>query len=109
MLSISEDSPTSATLSPTTGEKWQDLMGMKFNSMPWWITGVINDIPRKEPPSPPISDSPLGGPLAMKLDVEEKLRVMREIENGRAADLALKEILESIHEARYERQICSTK
>jgi hypothetical protein len=100
MNSVTEPSPTSATFSPSTGEKWQDVLGMKFNKMPWWITGVINDLPSKPDDFSPL-DSPLDGPIpTLKADLDEKQRLLRELETGRAADLALREILNSIHEAR---------
>jgi hypothetical protein len=100
MRSISESSPTSAAFSPTTGDKWQDLLGMKFNKMPWWITGVINDLPKRLD-DPNSLEPSLDGPVPpLKADVDEKQRVLKGLEAGRAADLALREILNSIHEAR---------
>jgi hypothetical protein len=100
MHSISDSSPISATLSPTTREKWHDVLGIKRNKMPWWITGVINDLPKRPDDSSPL-ETPLDGPVPTpKADLDEKQRVLEDLEVGRAADLALREVLNSIHEAR---------
>ena len=76
-------------------------MGFKLNKMPWYITGVINDLPTTEG-SPQMMESPKEGQRSLsKWELDERARMLKEIETGRAADRALREVLDSLREARY--------
>ena len=73
-----------------------------FNEMHWQATGVINNLP----PRPVGSTVPemrreVSRHMQQKTDLEQRQKMSEEWENGKAAELALKEVLGSVREARY--------
>jgi hypothetical protein len=98
----SESVPASQNVntSGTTTERIESMMGFRLNKMPWYITGVINDLPAKDDSMPTPQDSREGQRSLSKLELDERARMLKEIEAGRAADRALREVLSSLSEAR---------
>ena len=96
-LSASQNAGTSGT----TTERIESLMGFRLNKMPWYITGVINDLPAKDDSSPTAENPREGQRSLSKLELDERTRMLKEIEAGRAADRALREVLSNLSEARY--------
>lgn len=91
--------------SPSTGDAQpQRNFGFLLNRAHWMATGVINDLPpRQDPlqavrPAPPRENS-RGTSLRAELEVQHKLT--EQLDKGKAADLALKEVLRVVMEAKY--------
>lgn len=95
-------------------KKVEELMGIRFNHIPWYISGVMKDLPPQHTPpasglaqdsssaqtgSSPGEASKQDG-LVVALEERQK-KVAEDLENGRAAELALTDILGSVQEARY--------
>jgi len=101
-------SPSSAEGSQSTKYTWQ------LNKLNWVSTGVINDLPPRDDPlqrtnsatqaqkrkSSPDVVSGLGSSLR-EAEREMQVRLMEQIDRGKATDLALKEVLNSINDAKY--------
>jgi hypothetical protein len=82
----------------------QKNFGFLVNRPHWMATGVINDLPpRQDPlqaiqPAPPRENS-RGTSLRAELETQHKLT--DQLDKGKAADLALKEVLRIVMEAKY--------
>jgi hypothetical protein len=92
------------TPSPTDPvERFEEKMGVRFNKPGWESTGVMNNLPprleRLEPRPDVRRDLPKHHML--KSDMEQRKKIAEELENGRAAELALQEVLGSVRDARY--------
>lgn len=91
--------------SSSTGDSQpQKNFGFILNKPNWMATGVINDLPpRQDPlqavrPAPP-RESSRGTSLRAELEAQHKLT--DQLDKGKAADLALKEVLRIVMEAKY--------
>lgn len=70
------------------------------NKPGWEATGVMNDLPpRLEPRPTERKDVPKRD--QMKADLDQRQRLADELDTGRAAQLALKEILDTVRNAEY--------
>ncbi|KAI9712710.1 MAG: hypothetical protein M1820_001331 [Bogoriella megaspora] len=76
-------------------------MQFKLNELNWQATGVINGLPgRGSAPTPSLARDPsTGHHQQLKADYEMRRKALEERENGRAAELALQEVLGSINAA----------
>jgi hypothetical protein len=91
--------------SPTAGvERFEEKMGVRFNRPGWESTGVINDLPPRLERMEPRPDGRRELPKhhLLKSDLEQRQKIAEELENGRAAELALQEVLGSVRDARYD-------
>lgn len=98
--SRSNESPVGTMRSPMF--KVSDRMGL--GALNWQATGVINDLPaRKATNLQESSDARREGAYhrRQKIDRQQRLRTADEIESGLAAELALKEVLWTLKDARY--------
>ena len=75
-----------------------------FNSASWHTTGVINDIPPTPRDGRPRYDSRRDQPrrIPLKAEVAERQKALEERDRGRAAELALREVLDSVKAAKYD-------
>jgi hypothetical protein len=94
---VGMQSPTAAV------ERFEEKMGVRFNKPGWESTGVINDLPPRLERLEPRSDARRELPKhhMLKSDLEQRQKIAEELENGRAAELALQEVLGSVRDARY--------
>ena len=96
----SHESPMSTMRSPMF--KVNDRMGLGAPN--WQATGVINDLPtRKATNLQESSDARREGAYhrRQKIDRQQRLRTADELDSGLAAELALKEVLWTLKDARY--------
>lgn len=103
----SKDSPASAMRSPSF--KGTDRMGL--GTMTWQATGVINDLPPRKPGNAqePLDSRREGAyHRRQKIDRQQRLRTADELESGLAAEMALKEVLWALKDARYVFEIVAS-
>jgi hypothetical protein len=100
---LENNAATQAVLqSPTAVERFEEKVGVRFNKPGWESTGVMNDLPpRVEARTEARREMPKHHLL--KSDLDQRQKIAEELENGRAAELALQEVLGSVRDARYER------
>jgi hypothetical protein len=101
-------------LSPSTGEiSLRQSYGILLNKPNWLATGVINDLPPREDPLQRVNSAPQRHARRGSDDVvsswrsdlreaekEMQARLLDQLDRGKAADLALREVLNSVTEAR---------
>lgn len=90
------DTAVQSPVSHRNGEK----VNMIFNRMNWQSTGVINDLPPRQVDGS-VSGLSSIAPGQQKVDEESIRRLAEEREIGKAAELALREVLGSVEAARY--------
>ena len=73
-----------------------------LNKATWEATGVINDIPAVSENAPFISTNSPSRRTSVKEEIMHKQSVMELRDRGRAAELALQEVLGSIRAAKYD-------
>lgn len=78
--------------------------GLLLNRPHWLATGVINDLPPRQDPLQMVQQVPprenaLGTSLKAELGAQQKLT--DQLDKGQAADLALREVLHTVMEAKY--------
>lgn len=100
--------------SPSTGEiSLPQTYGVLLNKPHWLATGVINDLPPREDPLQRVNSAPLKHARRGSDDVvsswrsdlreaekEMQARLLDQLDRGKAADFALREVLGSITKAR---------
>jgi hypothetical protein len=106
MRQMLESSATVHTVlqSPTAAvERFEEKMGVRFNRPGWESTGVMNDLPPRSErmEARPDGRRELPKHSMLKSDLEQRQKIAEELENGRAADLALQEVLGSVRDARF--------
>jgi hypothetical protein len=69
-----------------------------LNKLGWEATGVINDLPPRIEPRP-ADGRDLTKRDQLKADLDERQRLADELDTGRAAQLALREILDTVRNA----------
>ena len=76
---------------------------MSINKPGWQVTGVINNIPPPltETPPPYAKTRTVSRRTSVKEDLSRKQDAMEERDRGRAAELALREVLGSVRAAKY--------
>ena len=91
------------TKSPTLMDQMLDKRRIFINKAHNWIaTGVINDLPPRQDPLEKLRlANGSGGSYGSQADGERSRAFEDELDDGRAASLALKEVLGSVWEARY--------
>jgi len=96
-----QSSPPSGLRYSNTGHAEGGPVRVNFNRPSWQATGVINDLPPviRESPSYPKPRNTIRRASA-KEDVIRKQDALEEKERGRAAELALKEVLDSVNAAK---------
>ena len=101
-----QSSPPSTTHYTGTGHQEAPPSRVNFNRPSWQATGVINDLPPviRESPSYPKPRNTVRR-ASTKEEIARKQDALEEKERGRAAELALKEVLESVKAAKYN--LCS--
>lgn len=101
--------------SPSTGEtSLRQSYGVLLNKPHWLATGVINDLPPREDPLQRVKSAPQEHATNGSDDVvsrwrsdlreaekEVQARLLDQLDRGKAADLALREVLNSITEAKW--------
>ena len=77
-------------------------MPINFNRANWHVTGVINDIPPTPRDGAPKYELRRDQQrrVSVKSDIAQRQKVLDEKDTGRAAELALREILDSIKAAK---------
>ena len=77
-------------------------MAINLNRANWHITGVINDLPQTPRDGGPKHDPRRDQQrrLSIKSDIKQRQKTLDEKDTGRAAELALREILDSIKAAK---------
>ena len=69
---------------------------MKLNRPGWEATGVINDIPpRLEPKSDETRRE------ILKINLDQRQKIAEDLDHGKAAELALREILGTVRDAEH--------
>lgn len=95
---VAEDKRIAA--SPTIGylERYEKMLGVTFNKPGWEVTGVMNDLPPRTEARP---QSRKGSTKRehQKADLDQRHKVMEELETGRAAQLALRELVDTVRNA----------
>jgi hypothetical protein len=97
-----DGTPAKVISSPTggIGERYESLLGVRLNKPGWESTGVINDLPPRPQQKPePRKESSKHAHL--KVELEQRRGIAEELDNGRAAELALQEVLQSVRDAKY--------
>ncbi|KAF2434316.1 hypothetical protein EJ08DRAFT_500250 [Tothia fuscella] len=96
---ILENAATQQAKSPSMVTQFgKEGTGIRINKLGWESTGVINDLPpRLEPRPEGRRDMPRH--QLLKSDLDQRQKVAEELENGRAAELALQEVLGSVRDA----------
>ena len=91
--------------SPSTGDSQpQKNFGLLLNRAHWLATGVINDLPPRQDPLQAVRPAPPrenARGTSSKTELEAQHRLTDQLEKGKAADLALKEVLHIVMEAKY--------
>jgi hypothetical protein len=80
-------------------ERYEKIFSIKLNRPSWENTGVMNDLPPRHDPK---SDArrEVSRHTLLKVDSEQRQRISEELDTGRAAELALREVLASIRDAK---------
>lgn len=90
---------TQLAASPSTSTKFEEKLGVRFNRPGWESTGVMNDLPPRLEAKPQERREPSKHHL-QKVDLEQRNKIAEELETGKAAQLALQEVLGSVQDAR---------
>lgn len=87
--------------SPSLNLRPGEKIRTKFNEVGWEATGVINNLPPR-PSAQPIQSKrrEVSRHILQKTDLEQRQKMSEEWENGKAAELALKEVLQNVRDAR---------
>jgi hypothetical protein len=80
-------------------ERYEKMFSVKLNRPSWESTGVINDLPPRQDPKPDTRRE-MSRHTLLKVDSEQRQRIAEELDTGRAAELALREVLASIRDAK---------
>ncbi|QDS72048.1 hypothetical protein FKW77_002514 [Venturia effusa] len=87
--------------SPKVGaaqDRYEKMFSVTLNRPSWETTGVMNDLPpRQDPRSDPRKE--ISRHTLLKVDAEQRQRLTEELDTGRAAELALREVLASVRDA----------
>ena len=75
-------------------------MGMSLNRAGWEATGVINDIPSATRDNRYNSRREQPHRLLSKMEMDQRKKALEDKDRGRAAELALREVLDSIKAAK---------
>ncbi|MCJ1253521.1 hypothetical protein MMC24_001333 [Lignoscripta atroalba] len=96
--------------SPSIGRQYtngdhprRELVHTRLNTANWQATGVINDIPptpRDEQPRYELRRDPTRR-ISSKNELAQRQKAMEDRDRGRAAELALREVLDSVKAAKY--------
>ena len=106
VASSSKPTPTHDRKSPSfskafmNGDHSDRPMGMSLNRAGWEATGVINDIPSATRDNRYNSRRDQPRRLPSKIEIDQKKKALEDRDRGRAAELALKEVLDSIKAAK---------
>jgi len=103
--------PSNEQVSPVAQSPSLNLMPgerirLKFNEPNWQSTGVINNLPPRSMSAVPQLRRQLSKHQSHKAEKDRQQKILEDLDNGRAAELALKEVLRSVREARYEASVC---
>lgn len=88
--------------SPKVGsvqDRYEKMFSVKLNRPSWEATGVMNDLPPRQDPKLDARRD-VSRHTLLKVDSEQRQRVMEELDTGRAAELALREVLASVRDAK---------
>lgn len=88
--------------SPNIGgaqDRYEKMLSIKLNRPSWEATGVINDLPPRQDPKPDTRKE-VSRHTLLKVDSEQRQRIADELDTGRAAELALREVLASVRDAK---------
>lgn len=78
-----------------------EMIRLKFNEPNWQSTGVINNLPPRSMSAVPQMRRQLSKHHHHRSEKGRQHRMLEDLDNGRAAELALKEVLRAVREARY--------
>lgn len=81
-------------------DRYEKMFSVKVNRPTWEATGVMNDLPPRQDPKPDTRKEASRHTL-LKVDSEQRQRITEELDAGRAAELALREVLASVRDAKY--------
>ncbi|TID21029.1 hypothetical protein E2P81_ATG05654 [Venturia nashicola] len=87
--------------SPKIGDaqdRYEKMFNVKVNRPTWEATGVMNDLPPRQGSTPDTRKEASRHTL-LKVDSEQRKRIADELDTGRAAELALREVLASVRDA----------
>ncbi|KAE9992715.1 hypothetical protein EG327_008145 [Venturia inaequalis] len=79
-------------------DRYEKLFSVKLNRPSWEATGVMNDLPPRQDPNPDPRKGASRHTL-LKVESEQRHRFAEELDTGRAAELALREVLASVRDA----------
>jgi hypothetical protein len=80
-------------------ERYEKMFSIKLNRPSWESTGVMNDLPPRQD-SKPDTRREVSRHTLQKVDSEQRQRIAEELDTGRAAELALREVLASVRDAK---------
>ncbi|KAF2398890.1 hypothetical protein EJ06DRAFT_94072 [Trichodelitschia bisporula] len=96
-----EDGVSRAAASPNAGDRLTESMGAAINRPSWTVTGVMNDLPPRAPVKivPAEQGAEASRHLQLKAGLDQRQKLAQELDNGKAAALALREVVSSLREA----------
>lgn len=78
-------------------DRYEKILSVKLNRPSWEATGVMNDLPPRQPDM----RREVTRHTLLKVDSEQRQRITEDLDTGRAAELALREVLASVRDAKY--------